>query len=135
MDLNFIGVLPDEICVKILDFLDVKSLCRALQTCSSWRALIESCSSMWKGHCKRYQGSLPGKRNFRKVGTLAWKAELKKVFLLHKVMKRWLAGEFSFVKSYEALPGDHIQQLPTEMWGAILENEMNRNKPQHLRTQ
>ena len=133
MELNFVGILPDEICLKIFDFLDVKSLCRALQTCSSWRDLIENCSFLWKGHCKRYQSSLPGKKNVKKIKGTQWKAELKKVFLLHNIMKRWLAGEFSFAKSYEALPGDHIQEMPTEMWGAILENETNRKKAQHSR--
>lgn len=131
--LNFVGVLPDEMSVKIFDYLDVNSLCRSLQTCSRWRDLIEGSSCLWRRHCQCYQNSLPCKKNDNK-GT-QWKVELKKVFLIHKFMKRWLAGEFSFPNSYEDLPGDHIQEMPTEVWGTILESELRRKSAQPSRTQ
>ena len=131
--LDFIGVLPDEICVKIFSYLDVKSLCRSLQTCEKWRGFIDGCASLWRNQYKIYKTfvpSMPKRRNSNNH----WKSDLKKVYLMEQIIRKWSSGEFSCPKSFDALPGNHIQDLPVEVWGTILDNELSRKQPQAIRT-
>ena len=133
--LDFVGVLPDEICLKIFSYLDVKSLCRSLQTCWKWNGFIEGCASLWRAHYRIYKSLVPSAPSCKRRNSDGhWKTELQKLYLIDKLMQRWSSGEFSVPKSYEALPGNHIQQLPTDVWGTILENELTRKQPRAIRT-
>ncbi|XP_060520320.1 F-box/WD repeat-containing protein 7 [Cylas formicarius] len=49
---DFISLLPKELALKVLSFLEPKDLLRAAQTCQSWRVLAED-NLLWKEKCKR----------------------------------------------------------------------------------
>ena len=133
--LDFIGVLPDEICVKIFSYLDVKSLCRSLQACWKWSGFIEGCTSLWRAQLSIYKSLVPAVPFTKRRNSNGYcKTELQKLYLIDKLMRRWSSGEFSFPKSYDALPGNHIQNLPADVWGTILENELSRKQPIAIRT-
>lgn len=48
-------VLPREICLKILGYLDGTSLCRAAQVSKRWKALGDD-NVLWKGICEQHIG-------------------------------------------------------------------------------
>ena len=50
---NFLAILPKEICFRILNHLDATSLCRAAQVCSSWRLHADS-DIVWKRMCSQH---------------------------------------------------------------------------------
>ena len=45
---DFLRLLPVELCLNIIGFLDVKSLCSAAQVSKRWRRLIDSSEKVWK---------------------------------------------------------------------------------------
>lgn len=45
---DFLGLLPVELCLNILGYLDVQSLCAAAQVSKKWRRLIDSSEKIWK---------------------------------------------------------------------------------------
>ena len=45
---DFIGILPPELSLNILRFLDAKSLCRASQVSRRWRHIVNSDEQAWK---------------------------------------------------------------------------------------
>lgn len=45
---DFLRVLPVELCLNIIGYLDVKSLCAAAQVSKRWRRLIDSSEKVWK---------------------------------------------------------------------------------------
>lgn len=48
---DFISLLPKELALKVLSFLEPKDLLKAAQTCHSWRVLAED-NLLWKEKCK-----------------------------------------------------------------------------------
>ncbi|XP_076263764.1 F-box and WD-40 domain protein 7 isoform X2 [Rhynchophorus ferrugineus] len=48
---DFISLLPKELALKVLSFLEPKDLLKAAQTCRSWRVLAED-NLLWKEKCK-----------------------------------------------------------------------------------
>ncbi|XP_052859923.1 F-box/WD repeat-containing protein 7, partial [Anopheles cruzii] len=48
---DFISLLPKELALQVLSYLDPKDLLRAAQTCSSWRFLADD-NLLWKEKCK-----------------------------------------------------------------------------------
>ncbi|CAG9864163.1 unnamed protein product [Phyllotreta striolata] len=49
---DFISLLPKELALNVLSFLEPKDLLRAAQTCRSWRVLAED-NLLWKEKCKQ----------------------------------------------------------------------------------
>ncbi|KAI9722900.1 MAG: hypothetical protein M1812_001348 [Candelaria pacifica] len=45
---DFVGLLPLELSLNVLKYLDVKSLCRAAQVSKRWRQVIDSDEQAWK---------------------------------------------------------------------------------------
>ncbi|CCX14312.1 WD40-repeat-containing domain protein [Pyronema domesticum] len=45
---DFLGLLPSELSLEIIKYLDVKSLCAAAQVSKTWRLLIDSDEWTWK---------------------------------------------------------------------------------------
>ncbi len=45
---DFVGLLPVELSLNVLKYLDVKSLCRAAQVSKRWRQVIDSYEQAWK---------------------------------------------------------------------------------------
>ena len=123
--MDFVKVLPTEITLKIFENTDVKSLCLASQACRSWRNFINHCDLLWKIKCKTFDQNDVAKD--AKEG-LRWRAILIRNYGANGVRRRWEKGLFSCPKSYEELPGDHLCPMSAEVWGNILEIEMNRGK-------
>ncbi|CAG9761201.1 unnamed protein product [Ceutorhynchus assimilis] len=48
---DFISLLPKELALKVLSFLEPKDLLRAAQTCHSWRILADD-NLLWKDKCR-----------------------------------------------------------------------------------
>jgi F-box and WD-40 domain protein 7 len=48
---DFISLLPKELALQVLSFLQPKDLLRAAQTCRSWRFLADD-NLLWKEKCK-----------------------------------------------------------------------------------
>lgn len=74
---DFISLLPRELALKVLSFLEPKDLLRAAQTCRSWRYLAED-NLLWKEKCK-HAGieDIPRKRGSPRspsTQTSPWKA-------------------------------------------------------------
>ena len=132
--LDFVGVLPEELSLKIFSYLDVKSLCRSQGTCSKWYQFIEGCATIWRAQYKIYKSLVPSMPFKKRNSNSHWKSELQKVYQIEKFTQRWLAGEFSLAKSHDALPGNRIKKLPTEVWGTILEKELTRKQARTIRT-
>ena len=132
--LDFVGVLPEEISLKIFSYLDVRSLCQSQETSSKWYGFIEGCTSLWRAHYRIFKSLVPSMPFKKRNSNGHWKRELQKVYQIEKFTQRWLAGEFSLAKSHDSLPGNCIKKLPTEVWGAILENELTRKQPRAIRT-
>ncbi|XP_037904407.1 F-box/WD repeat-containing protein 7 isoform X2 [Hermetia illucens] len=51
---DFISLLPKELALQVLSYLDPKDLLRAAQTCRSWRFLCDD-NLLWKEKCKQSQ--------------------------------------------------------------------------------
>ncbi|RDX45489.1 WD40 repeat-like protein [Lentinus brumalis] len=49
------AVLPREVCLKILGYLDATSLCRAAQVSRSWKCLADD-DILWRGICEQHIG-------------------------------------------------------------------------------
>lgn len=49
---DFISLLPKELALQVLSYLDPKDLLRAAQTCRSWRFLADD-NLLWKDKCKK----------------------------------------------------------------------------------
>ncbi|KAI9811221.1 MAG: hypothetical protein M1827_005553 [Pycnora praestabilis] len=45
---DFLGLLPMELSLNVVKYLDVKSLCRAAQVSKKWRQVIDSDEKVWK---------------------------------------------------------------------------------------
>ncbi|KAJ3257628.1 hypothetical protein HK103_004416 [Boothiomyces macroporosus] len=50
---DFITILPSEICYKILNYLDATSLCHVSQVCKSWKEMGDS-DVIWKRMCSQH---------------------------------------------------------------------------------
>lgn len=48
---DFISLLPKELALSVLSFLEPRDLLRAAQTCKSWRFLAED-NLLWKEKCR-----------------------------------------------------------------------------------
>lgn len=66
---DFISLLPKELALSVLAFLDPRDLLRAAQTCRSWRFLADD-NLLWKEKCRNagiYDLNIP-KRKSSKIG-------------------------------------------------------------------
>lgn len=50
---DFISLLPKELALYVLSFLEPKDLCKAAQTCRYWRILCED-NLLWREKCREY---------------------------------------------------------------------------------
>lgn len=48
---DFISLLPRELALSVLSFLEPTDLLRAAQTCRNWRFLADD-NLLWRGKCK-----------------------------------------------------------------------------------
>lgn len=90
---DFISLLPKELALHVLSYLDPKDLLRAAQTCMSWRFLADD-NLLWKEKCKqaaiitKTSSSLSDKPKRGRTGNMpkiasAWKA----AFMRHNTIE------------------------------------------------
>lgn len=120
-----IDALPPEVALKILSFLDTKSLCQASQTCKKWHDYIYNTELLWIAKCK----SLDREEIAQDIQTgLWWRNIFIRNYGTNGIKKRWLEGKFSQAKSLDELPSNHLGPLSAETWGCILDVEMSRSR-------
>ena len=108
---DFISLLPKELALQVLSYLDPKDLLRAAQTCRSWRFLADD-NLLWKDKCKHI--GIISKSNVDKpkrgrTGTMPpisspWKA----AYMRHHIIEmNWRSNP---VRSPKVLKGhdDHV---------------------------
>lgn len=90
---DFLGLLPFEIGVHILDLLDYKSLCRVARVCKRWRALADGDGRLW-----RMRGALDGFWDYDGKGSAV---KVQNPTDIHQIQKaKMLAG----------IPSDNIDE-------------------------
>ena len=114
--------LPPEITLKILSFLDTKSLCQASQTCKKWHDFIYNTDLLWRRKCE----SLDQEEIERDIQQGFW---WRNIFIrnygTNAIKKRWIEGKFRHAKSPDELPRNHFGPMDTKTWGCILEVVQN----------
>ncbi|KAJ8915801.1 hypothetical protein NQ315_004613 [Exocentrus adspersus] len=104
---DFISLLPKELALNVLSFLEPRDLLKAAQTCHSWRVLAED-NLLWKEKCK-HAGieEIPKKRmSSRSLGAhmSPWKAAYMRQ---HAIEMNWRSKpirEFKMLKGHD----DHV---------------------------
>lgn len=111
---DFISLLPKELALHVLSYLEPKDLLRAAQTCRSWRFLADD-NLLWKEKCKqaaiitKTSSSLSDKPRRGRTGNMpkiasAWKA----AFMRHNTIEtNWRSNP---IRSPKILNGhdDHV---------------------------
>lgn len=85
---DFISLLPKELALTVLSFLEPRDLLRAAQTCRSWRFLAED-NLLWKEKCKDAgidDGPRKNKEKSPILGTVSWKAAYMRQ---HQIEMNW----------------------------------------------
>lgn len=108
---DFISLLPKELALQVLSYLDPKDLLRAAQTCRSWRFLADD-NLLWKDKCKHIgiiSKSNADKPKRGRTGTMPpisspWKAAYMRH---HTIEMNWRSNP---VRSPKVLKGhdDHV---------------------------
>jgi F-box/WD-40 domain protein 7 len=104
---DFISLLPRELALNVLSFLEPKDLLRAAQTCCSWRFLAED-NLLWKEKCRQAGiEEIPKRRcSPRSLGTQTspWKAAYMRQ---HAIETNWRSKP---IRSPKMLKGhdDHV---------------------------
>ena len=119
LHVNFVSFLPDELTVRILQCLDVTSLCRASQTSKTWREFINNSSILWRVHCCRNGLSSPSVNQ-------SWKTLLLEYFGRCKVKRKWLRGEYSGIRDVSQLEKELLVPMSANDWSDILQTELER---------
>ncbi|GJQ68538.1 putative F-box and WD40 domain protein 7 [Trypoxylus dichotomus] len=83
---DFISLLPRELALSVLSFLEPKDLLRAAQTCRSWRFLAED-NLLWREKCREAGiDRVPIRRGSPGSQTSPWKAAY---MLQHAIEMNW----------------------------------------------
>nr|XP_054591587.1 F-box/WD repeat-containing protein 7 isoform X1 [Nothobranchius furzeri] len=105
---DFISLLPKELALYVLSFLEPKDLLQAAQTCRYWRILAED-NLLWKEKCREEgidEPLPPKKKKIVKPGFThsAWKSAYIRQ---HRIDTNWRRGD---LKSPKVLKGhdDHV---------------------------
>ncbi|KAI8500021.1 F-box/WD repeat-containing protein 7 [Branchiostoma belcheri] len=107
---DFISLLPKELALYVLSFLDPKDLLQAAQTCKYWQTLAED-TLLWREKCREagidkphYGGKTPRRRSPSTVVRNPWKGAYLRQ---QQIDFNWRAGE---VRTPKVLKGhdDHV---------------------------
>eukprot|EP00057_Strongylocentrotus_purpuratus_P003795 XP_003727375.2 PREDICTED: F-box/WD repeat-containing protein 7 [Strongylocentrotus purpuratus] len=105
---DFISLLPRELALYVLSFLEPRDLLRAAQTCHYWRILCED-NLLWKEKCRETGiEELNGKQTKRRSNSGVPRSPWKSMYLRqHQIQYNWRFGE---IKTGKALKGhdDHV---------------------------
>lgn len=122
---DFFDILPPEVVLQILKYLDVQSLFNSSQVCTKWHNVIENTGWLWKWLCEHYCDFREDIQHDIQAG-YSWQVIFKRYFRHHAVRRKWLNGSFSNVKSWESLPQRSMTHLNRDEWGNILDAELLR---------
>lgn len=108
---DFISLLPKELALYVLSFLEPKDLSNAARTCRYWRILGDD-NLLWKEKCHDYEMFCPLSELLEKtnIGKRTTKGELpyKQLFVYcHKLEKNWRTNSLrpiTFLKGHD----DHV---------------------------
>lgn len=108
---DFISLLPKELALQVLSYLEPKDLLRAAQTCRNWRFLCDD-NLLWREKCKQAKISVELKNNKPKRGRVGnmppisspWKATYMRH---HTIEMNWRSRD---VRTPKILKGhdDHV---------------------------
>ncbi|XP_038673792.1 F-box/WD repeat-containing protein 7-like isoform X3 [Scyliorhinus canicula] len=105
---DFISLLPKELALYVLSFLEPRDLLRAAQTCRYWRILAED-NLLWREKCREEVIEEPlYLRRRRMLSTGFMYSPWKSAFMRqHKIDTNWRSGE---IKPAKVLKGhdDHV---------------------------
>lgn len=105
---DFISLLPRELALYVLSFLEPRDLLRAAQTCHYWRILCED-NLLWKEKCREAGiEELNGKQTKRRSASGVPRSPWKSMYLRqHQIQYNWRFGE---IKTWKVLKGhdDHV---------------------------
>ncbi|XP_064608002.1 F-box/WD repeat-containing protein 7-like isoform X2 [Liolophura sinensis] len=108
---DFISLLPKELALYVLSFLEPKDLLKAAQTCRYWRILAED-KLLWREKCREEsidEGLVYGYRPLRRSMTPGCsKANWKALYMRqHQIEQNWRTGE---LRPSKVLKGhdDHV---------------------------
>uniref|UniRef100_UPI00398F864B F-box/WD repeat-containing protein 7-like n=1 Tax=Pristiophorus japonicus TaxID=55135 RepID=UPI00398F864B len=105
---DFISLLPKELALYVLSFLEPRDLLRAAQTCRYWRILAED-NLLWREKCREEVIEEPlYLRRRRMLSTGFMYSPWKSAFMRqHKIDTNWRSGE---IKAPKVLKGhdDHV---------------------------
>ncbi|KAI8483977.1 F-box-like [Branchiostoma belcheri] len=124
--LDAITYLPPEMGLAVLERLDVPSLCRAAQTCSSWSEFISDTDWLWKKVCQNCQDIDPKLVEMDRAEGLPWRAAVMRNYGAAGIQRQWRLGFFSRPSSYEDIPDRCMCEMDADTWGQILQLELDR---------
>ncbi|XP_074650362.1 F-box/WD repeat-containing protein 7-like isoform X2 [Tubulanus polymorphus] len=106
---DFISLLPKELALYVLSFLEPKSLLNAAQTCQYWRILAED-NLLWREKCReeRIDESLVFGNKLRRKNPASIRSPWKHLYMRqHQIEKNWRMGP---IRPSKVLKGhdDHV---------------------------
>ncbi|XP_033631923.1 F-box/WD repeat-containing protein 7-like isoform X1 [Asterias rubens] len=105
---DFISLLPRELALYVLSFLEPRDLLRAAQTCHYWRILCED-NLLWKEKCREAGiDEVNGKQTRRRSNSGVPRSPWKSMYLRqHQIEYNW---RFADIKQPKVLKGhdDHV---------------------------
>jgi len=121
---DFVQFLPQEILEAIFTNVGEKGIHSSLLTCRTWSQFVDNDNIIWKVLCRDFD-----KNDVEEdiASGLSWKA----IFLNNQgtkgVVRRWLKGKYSYLKSHDEFSSQRMMAvLDAETWGLILETELGR---------
>ncbi|XP_034364094.1 F-box only protein 48 [Arvicanthis niloticus] len=123
---NFVEMLPLEVTSKIFSQLDIRSLCRASRTCTSWNHAIRNNDSLWKPHCLTIRAVCQREIDDGIKKGYTWREILLENYQKSKVKHGWLSGRYSNIRSPVSLPEEAMCPMDADTWGEILDAELER---------
>lgn len=118
-------VLPLELSLNVLEFLDAFGLGMALQASPLWQRIIDDHDMLWAQHCRQFCHSEYIKRD-RQAG-FTWKETLIRNYGSKQLLRDWISGAFNLPKCYHQLPPRPICRFDANDWGDIIDAQFARD--------
>ncbi|XP_075123491.1 F-box only protein 48 [Leptodactylus fuscus] len=118
--------LPPEMTLKILNYLDLKSLLAIKVTCKRFYQLLEDNAWLWRRYCLQLRTVCPSEIDEDRKKGHTWQETVQINYRRCIIKQKWKDGDFSNIHSYEKLPEETMCPLSVESWGEILDAELTR---------
>lgn len=125
-ELSIFNKLPNELRVKICQYLPVDDLARCMRVCTTWNAWLHESHYLWA--LKQKQLCLTPK-SMQLPHQTDEESQMDKFMRLYReslVKRNWLSGRMDKISSYNDLPSNYICPMNVEVWGEILDQELLR---------